>query len=68
MNTHMILWRNICMLLLSGATFTCNKVTGADSVGEGGKRGSVEPHFDSKFHFHGKFWINLINLEYRIYP
>ena len=20
----------------------------------------TKPHFDSKFHFHGKFWINLI--------
>ena len=29
---------------------------------------SGKPHFDSKFHFHGKFWINLINLGYRIYP
>ena len=23
---------------------------------------------DSKFHLQGKFWINLINLGYRIYP
>ena len=29
---------------------------------------SVKSHFDSKFHFHGKFWIYLINLGYRIYP
>ena len=27
--------------------------------------GSVNPHFDSEFHFHGKFWMNL---EYLIYP
>ena len=27
-----------------------------------------EGSFDSKFHFHGKFWINSINLEYHIYP
>ena len=24
-------------------------------------------HWDAKFHFHGKFWINLINLGYHIY-
>ena len=29
-----------------------------------GFRGSVEHPFDSKFHFHRKFWINL---EYHIY-
>ena len=23
---------------------------------------SVKPYFDSKFHFHRKFWINLINI------
>ena len=28
----------------------------------GGSWGSVESPFDSKFHFHRKFWINLINL------
>ena len=28
----------------------------------GGFGGSLELPFDSKFHFHGKFWINLINL------
>ena len=28
----------------------------------------LNPLFDSKFHFHGKFWINLINLEYHFYP
>ena len=27
-----------------------------------GSWGSVETVYDSKFHFHGKFWINLINL------
>ena len=36
-------------------------VSGADSVGL--RRGcSVESSFDWKFHFHGKFWINLIKL------
>ena len=29
--------------------------------------GSVEPPFDPKFHFHGKVWITLVSLEYRIY-
>ena len=28
----------------------------------------TEPPFDSKFHFRAKFWINLINLGYRIHP
>ena len=39
-------------------------------VGGGGEGwwGSVETSFDSKFHFHRKFWIKLINLEYRFYP
>ena len=27
---------------------------------------SVEPFFDSKFHFHGKYWVNLLNFGYRI--
>ena len=29
---------------------------------------SEEVPFDSKFHFYGKLWINLINLENRICP
>ena len=37
--------------------------TGADSEGF---EGSVKPPFDSKFHFHGNLWINLINLEYHL--
>ena len=28
----------------------------------------LNPPLNNKFHFHGKFWINLINLGYRIYP
>ena len=55
MNTHMILWRNICMLLLSGATFTCNKVTGADSVGEGERGGRSNPTLTQNFIFMGNF-------------
>ena len=36
--------------------------------GEGGEGGgvSVKPCFDSKFH--GKFWINLKDLGYCVYP
>ena len=33
----------------------------------GGGGGSVEPPFDSEFHFHGNF-CKLVNLRYRIYP
>ena len=33
----------------------------------GGGGGFSRIPFDSKFHFHGKFWINLINLVYNIY-
>ena len=40
-------------------------VAGADSEGGGGSLGSVEPHFDSKFHFYRNVWINL---GYCIYP
>ena len=42
------------------------RYTGADSEGCSGH--SVEPTCDSKFHFHRKFWINLINLGYHVYP
>ena len=41
------------------------KYRGADSEGFVGFDRSP---FDWKFHFPGKFWIHLINLEYRIYP
>ena len=41
---------------------------GRNQRGLGGGDDSAEPHIDSKFHVHGKFWINMINLEYRIYP
>ena len=30
--------------------------------------GSVEPHFDSKLHFHRKVWISLMSFECHIYP
>ena len=33
----------------------------------GGSEGSIEPAFDSEFHLHTKFWIDLINLGYHIY-
>ena len=36
--------------------------------GKDGWWGSVDTPFDSKLQHHGKFWINLINLGYRIYP
>ena len=44
--------------------------TGADSEGFGGDDGRslVEPHFHSNSNFHGKYWINLINLGYRTHP
>ena len=40
------------------------------SFNRGGFRGGVRSnrHFSSKFYFHRKFWINLINLEYSIFP
>ena len=28
----------------------------------------TEPLFDSEFHFHGQFCINVIKLGFRIYP
>ena len=39
-------------------------------MGWGGERskGSAEPPFDTKFHFHGKFWIHLVSIGYPIYP
>ena len=37
--------------------------------GGGGEVSNRNPaSFKSKLYFHGKFWINLINLGYRIYP
>ena len=36
--------------------------------GGSGERGSIETPFNSEFHFLGKFWLNLINFGYRIYP
>ena len=40
---------------------------GSEGVGRGGGGEGGAP-FDSKFHFHSKFWINLINTGYHIYP
>ena len=34
----------------------------ADSKGWGWSEGSVESPFDSKFHLHWKFWMNLIDI------
>ena len=30
--------------------------------GGGGVGGFSRTHFDSKLHFHGKFWINILNI------
>ena len=38
--------------------------SGADSMGFGA---SVEPRFNSKFHFYRNFWINLINLGHFVF-
>ena len=44
----------------------CSSLADSSIIARGGLRGgSVEPHFDSKIHFHGKFWKNL---EYGIHP
>ena len=46
-----------------------SSATGSEAVRGFDRSGvSVEYPFISKFHFHGNFWKNLINLEYRIYP
>ena len=47
--------------------------TGANSEGVGGFRvavgnGSVEYPSATKFHFHEKFWVQLLNLRYCLYP
>ena len=36
--------------------------------GGSGNWSNPRPLFDSKFHIHLNFWINMLNLEYRIYP
>ena len=51
---YMFLWRNKNL---------ADCMPGADSEGF-----QSNPTLYSKFHFHGKFWINLINLGYCIYP
>ena len=60
------------LLYLTGADSEVSVcVCGGGGGGEGGGRGSwgtIEPLFDSNFHFHGKLWINVTDLGYRNYP
>ena len=50
------------------AAYADSKYLWPEWIQRDGDRGSIEPHFDSKFQFHWKFqWINLINLGLRIY-
>ena len=70
-------WRLISLLIWVVAGWTCSQSRfRRDScvwvwcvcVWGGGGWWSVEPPFDTKFYFHGNFWINLLSLGYHVYP
>ena len=46
----------------------CHSITQYLLIQGVGIEGGVQSNFDFEFRFHGKFWINITNVGYRIDP